>query len=151
MLTETSRPIACVAWAARTRTATSSRMRSRTALPSSRRWSRTSVADMLIDPTSTRTCTRLAPVRDFALALEARMRIPLAFVLVVALPAVALGQEKLPPDINPQTLSRMPPINRAELDAEGQKALDARATAPMPAPGPGAVTVWSPRATEGLG
>ena len=79
------------------------------------------------------------------------MRVRLAFLLVTALPAVAFGQEKLPPDINPVTLSRMPPINRAELDAEGQKALDARATPPTPAPGPGGVTVWSPRATEGLG
>ena len=78
------------------------------------------------------------------------MRIRLAFLLVV-LPAVASAQSSLPPDINPVTLSRMPPINRAELDAEGQKALDARATPPMPAPGPGSVTVWSPRATEGLG
>ena len=78
------------------------------------------------------------------------MRIRLAFLLVV-LPAVASAQSSLPPDINPVTLSRMPPINRAELDAEGQKALDARATQPMPAPGPGSVTVWSPRATEGLG
>jgi len=78
------------------------------------------------------------------------MRIRLAFLLV-ALPAVASAQSLLPPDINPVTLSRMPPINRAELDAEGQKALDARATPPMPAPGPGSVTVWSPRTTEGLG
>ena len=78
------------------------------------------------------------------------MRIRLAFLLVV-LPAVASAQSSLPPDINPVTLSRMPPINRAELDAEGQKALDARATPPTPAPGPGGVTVWSPRATEGLG
>lgn len=79
------------------------------------------------------------------------MRIPLALVLVATLPAIASGQEKLPPDVHPQTLSRMPPINRAELDAEGQKALDARATPPTAAPGPGAVTVWSPRTTEGLG
>lgn len=79
------------------------------------------------------------------------MRVRLAFLLVTALPAVAFGQDKLPPDINSVTLSRMPPINRAELDAEGQKALDARATPPVPAPGPGHVTVWSPRATEGLG
>ena len=79
------------------------------------------------------------------------MRIRLALVLMAALPAVAFGQNTLPPDINPVTLSRLPPINRAELDAEGQKALDARATPPAPAPGPGHVTVWSPRATEGLG
>jgi 4-carboxymuconolactone decarboxylase len=79
------------------------------------------------------------------------MRMQLAFLLVAALPAIAAGQQTLPPDIHPATLSRMPPINRAELDAEGQKALDARATPPTPAPGPGHVTVWSPRATEGLG
>jgi hypothetical protein len=79
------------------------------------------------------------------------MRIRLAFLLVAALSAVTSAQEKLPADIHPVTLSRMPPINRAELDAEGQKALDARATPPTPAPGPGHVTVWSPRATEGLG
>jgi 4-carboxymuconolactone decarboxylase len=79
------------------------------------------------------------------------MRIRLALVLVAALPAIAFAQNTLPPDINPVTLSRLPPIDRAQLDAEGQKALDARATPPMPAPGPGHVTVWSPRATEGLG
>ena len=79
------------------------------------------------------------------------MRIRLALVLVAALPTGAFGQERLPADIHPVTLSRMPPVNRAELDAEGQKALDARTTQPMPAPGPGSVTVWSPRATEGLG
>ena len=81
------------------------------------------------------------------------MRIRMLFLAAVMLPAVAAvaQQPPLPPDIHPVTLSRMPPINRAELDAEGQKALDARATPPTPAPGPGHVTVWSPRATEGLG
>ena len=81
------------------------------------------------------------------------MRIRMLFLVAVMLPAVAADaqQPPLPPDIHPVTLSRMPPINRAELDAEGQKALDARATPPTPAPGPGHVTVWSPRATEGLG
>ena len=75
------------------------------------------------------------------------------FLLVALLAAVAAEaqQPPLPPDINPVTLSRLPPINRNELDAEGQKALDARATPPAPAPGPGHVTVYSPRATEGLG
>jgi len=81
------------------------------------------------------------------------VRIRMLFLAAVMLPAVAAvaQQPPLPPDIHPVTLSRMPPINRAELDAEGQKALDARATPPTPAPGPGHVTVWSPRATEGLG
>jgi 4-carboxymuconolactone decarboxylase len=66
-------------------------------------------------------------------------------------PAAALAQAPLPPDINPVTLSRLPPISRSDLDAEGQKALDARATPPNPAPGPGHVTVYSPKAAEGLG
>ena len=81
------------------------------------------------------------------------MRIRMLFLVAVMLPGVPAEaqQAALPPDIHPVTLSRMPPINRAELDAEGQKALDARATPPTPAPGPGHVTVWSPRATEGLG
>ena len=79
------------------------------------------------------------------------MRTGLAFLIVTALPIAASGQATLPADIHPVTLSRLPPIDRAELDADGQKALDARATPPTPAPGPGHVTVWSPRATEGLG
>jgi hypothetical protein len=75
------------------------------------------------------------------------------FLLVVLLAAAAAEaqQPPLPPDVHPVTLSQLPPINRNELDAEGQKALDARATPPAPAPGPGHVTVYSPRATEGLG
>ena len=39
MVTDTRRPMACVAAAWRTRAATSSRIRSRTALPSKSRWS----------------------------------------------------------------------------------------------------------------
>ena len=34
----------------------------------------------------------------------------------------------LPPDINPVTLSRLPPVTPADLDAEGQKLLAARRT-----------------------
>ena len=81
------------------------------------------------------------------------MRASSLVLLLAAAPlaAQAQSQAQLPPDINSVTLSRMPPINRAELDADGQKALDARATPPAPAPGPGGVTVWSPRSTEGLG
>ncbi|HXR45779.1 MAG TPA: hypothetical protein VN759_13265 [Pseudolysinimonas sp.] len=70
---------------------------------------------------------------------------------LLAAVAAEAQQPPLPPDINPVTLSRLPPINRNELDAEGQKAFDARATPPMPAPGPGHVTIYSPRTTEGLG
>ena len=34
------------------------------------------------------------------------------------------GAAKLPPDINPVSLSRLPPLTRADLDAEGQAAYD---------------------------
>jgi 4-carboxymuconolactone decarboxylase len=57
----------------------------------------------------------------------------------------------LPPDINPITLSRLPPITPADLDADGQKALAARATPPTPGPGPGHVTIYSPKTAEGRG
>jgi 4-carboxymuconolactone decarboxylase len=80
-----------------------------------------------------------------------RIRLSLLLVLTLAPAALDAQRPPLPPDINPVTLSRLPPIDRRELDAEGQKALDARATPPTPGPGPGHVTVYSPRATEGLG
>lgn len=47
-------------------------------------------------------------------------------LLVAVLPAVALeGQGSLPPDINPVMLSRLPPVTRSDLDAAGQRLLDA--------------------------
>jgi hypothetical protein len=48
------------------------------------------------------------------------------------------------------TLSRLPPISRSDLDADGQKAFDARQPT-TPGPGPGHVTVYSPRVAEGFG
>jgi len=79
------------------------------------------------------------------------MRTRLLILLVALLPSVALeSQEKLPPDINPITLSRLPPVTPADLDAEGQKLLAARANV-NPGPGPGHVTIYSPRVAEGLG
>jgi 4-carboxymuconolactone decarboxylase len=79
------------------------------------------------------------------------MSIRLSILLVVVLPAVALAQTSPPPDINPVTLSRLPPVTRADLDAEGQKALDARTSPPTPGPGPGHVTIYSPKVAEGYG
>jgi 4-carboxymuconolactone decarboxylase len=82
------------------------------------------------------------------------MSIRLSIVLVALLPVVALEAQTptpLPPDINPVTLSRLPPVARGDLDAEGQKALDARANPPTPGPGPGHVTIYSPKVAEGYG
>ena len=64
------------------------------------------------------------------------MRMRLLVFLATVVPAVASAQEKLPPDIHPVTLSRLPPVTPADLDAEGQKLLAARTNvnpAPVPA------------------
>lgn len=80
------------------------------------------------------------------------MRTGLLMLMVVLLPAVNLNGQAppLPPDIHPVTLSRLPPITPADLDAEGQKLLAAR-TNVTPGPGPTHVTIYSPKVAEGLG
>ena len=73
-------------------------------------------------------------------------------ILLAAVGVVTLeAQTSLPPDINPITLSRFGPVMPADLDAEGQKALAARANPPNPGPGPGAAGAYSPRTSEGRG
>jgi len=67
------------------------------------------------------------------------------FVLVLlSLPALAQAQTALPPDINPVTLSRLPPVTPEDLDEEGRKLLSERPQA-KPGPGPTHVTSYSPR------
>jgi|SRR6476646_1356931 4-carboxymuconolactone decarboxylase len=56
----------------------------------------------------------------------------------------------LPQDINPVTLSRLPPVTPADLDEEGQKLLAARQNV-NPAPGPGHIGIYNPKASEGTG
>jgi hypothetical protein len=79
------------------------------------------------------------------------MSVRLSILLAAALPAAALAQTPLPPDINPVTLSRLPPVTRGDLDAEGQRLLDARTNPAAPGPGPGHITSYSPKIGEGLG
>lgn len=78
-----------------------------------------------------------------------RMR-SLAGLVVLIGGAVAYGQAPLPPDIHPQSLSRLPPVQRADLDAEGQRIWDALAGSggSIPRTGPSAVTMHSPKAAE---
>ena len=67
------------------------------------------------------------------------------FVLVLAsLPAIAQAQTALPPDINPVTLSRLPPVTPDDLDEEGRRLL-AQTPQLKPGPGPTHVTSYSPR------
>lgn len=69
--------------------------------------------------------------------------IRLCVLLLVALPLVPQDQKSLPPDINPMTLSRLPPVTAADLDEEGQRLLAAKPFTPVP--GPAHITVYSPR------
>lgn len=70
-------------------------------------------------------------------------------VLLMSLPAMAQAQRALPPDIDPVTLSRLPPVTPQDLDEEGKKLLAARPNV-KPGPGPTHITIYSPR-ERGLG
>jgi hypothetical protein len=72
------------------------------------------------------------------------MRLRLFALLLLASPGMAQAQNALPPDINPVTLSRLPPVSAADLDEEGRKLLASRPEV-KPAPGPTHVTNYSPR------
>ena len=78
------------------------------------------------------------------------MRTRLVAPLVVVLSTVAGGQTRLPPDIHPESLSRLPPVQRADLDDEGKRIWDGLAGTgtSIPRTGPSAVTMHSPRAAE---
>jgi len=69
------------------------------------------------------------------------------FVLLLAsvasLPVIAQTQAPLPPDIDPVTLSRLPPVTPADLDEEGQRLLAARPNFKA-GPGPTHVTIYAP-------
>jgi len=71
-------------------------------------------------------------------------RIRWCVLLVAALPLAPQDNNSLPKDIDPVTLSRLPPASAADLDAEAQRLLAAR-TNYKPGPGPAHVTVYSPR------
>ncbi len=70
--------------------------------------------------------------------------IRLCVLLLAALPLVPQEKSPLPPDINPVTLSRLPPVTPADLDEDGKRLLAAR-TNYTPGPGPGHVSIYSPR------
>jgi 4-carboxymuconolactone decarboxylase len=71
------------------------------------------------------------------------MRIRLCVLFLAALPVVAQDQKPLPRDIDPVTLSRLPPVTAGDLDEEGQRLLAARTF--KPGPGPNHITIYSPR------
>jgi 4-carboxymuconolactone decarboxylase len=70
--------------------------------------------------------------------------IRLCVLLLAALPLVPQDKNSLPRDIDPVTLSRLPPVTAEDLDEAGQRLLAAR-TNYTPGPGPGHVSIYSPR------
>jgi 4-carboxymuconolactone decarboxylase len=72
------------------------------------------------------------------------MSIVSSVLLLATLPLAAQAQNPLPPDINPVTLSRLPPVTAEDLDEEGRRLLAAR-TNFTPGPGPTHITIYSPR------
>ena len=73
-----------------------------------------------------------------------------ALLLTILLAAGAHSQSQLPADIHPESLSRLPPVQRADLDADGRRIYDAVAGAGkvLTRTGPSAVTMHSPKAAE---
>ena len=70
------------------------------------------------------------------------MRARLFLLVLVTVPAIAQTQTALPPDINPITLSRLPPVTPDDLDEEGRQLLAKNPG--KPGPGPTHVTSYSP-------
>jgi 4-carboxymuconolactone decarboxylase len=81
------------------------------------------------------------------------MRTRLLSLLVVALSVVILGgQSSLPADIHPESLSRLPPVQRSDLNEDGKRIWDSIASGGrgMPRTGPAAVSMYSPKAAESI-
>lgn len=58
-------------------------------------------------------------------------------------------QTPLPPDIDPESLSRLPALTRDQLDEEGKRAYDlVVGDGPRPLTGPAAVSMYSPKVAE---
>ena len=73
----------------------------------------------------------------------------LGFLVVAGSVAAVAGQSTPPSDIHPQSLSRLPPLQRDNLDAEGKRVWDVLAGGRgMPATGPAPVSIYSPGAAE---
>jgi 4-carboxymuconolactone decarboxylase len=72
------------------------------------------------------------------------MPIRFCAALLSLLPLATSAQQALPPDINPVTLSRLPPVTADDLDEEGRAYLAERPNFAA-GPGPTHITVYSPR------
>jgi 4-carboxymuconolactone decarboxylase len=73
-----------------------------------------------------------------------RARLLALLVLLAPLAAHAQTPAALPPDIDPVTLSRLPPVTPADLDDEARRLFNERENF-TPGPGPTHITVYIPR------
>jgi 4-carboxymuconolactone decarboxylase len=73
-----------------------------------------------------------------------RFRLLAPLLVVAPLAAQAQNQAPLPPDIDPVTLSRLPPVTPADLDDEARRLFNERQNF-TPGPGPTHITVYIPR------
>jgi 4-carboxymuconolactone decarboxylase len=79
------------------------------------------------------------------------MRIGIHTITLLGLSFTLAGQTaKLPPDILPDSLSRFPPVNRADMDENGKRVYDYIGGKDRKTPllGPGGVSLYSPKAAE---
>ena len=77
------------------------------------------------------------------------MRRLLGLVVIVVSVTVLGGQSGLTPDINPESLARVPPVQRAGLDAEGKRVWDLiDGGRGMPKTGPAPISMYSPSIAE---
>ena len=76
----------------------------------------------------------------------------LSFLVIVASATMLGGQSSLPADIHPESLSRLPPVQRGELKEDGKRIYDTIASGGrgMPKTGPAAVSMHSPKAAESI-
>ena len=73
----------------------------------------------------------------------------LGLIAIVASVAVLGAQSKLPSDIHPESFSRLPPVLRDGLDAEGKRVWDLIGGGRgMPKTGPAPVSMYSPGAAR---
>jgi 4-carboxymuconolactone decarboxylase len=83
-----------------------------------------------------------------------RLTIAAAAALGLALAAAAVAQQSakpaaLPPDVHPVSLTRLPPLTRADLDDEGKAVYDKIVgNGPAPTTGPVALSLYSPKIAQ---
>ena len=73
----------------------------------------------------------------------------MAFLRQVPTFAQQPAERKIPADVNPVSLSRLPPLTRDELDAEGKAIYDNIVKdGPAPKTGPVAISLYSPKIAQ---